>query len=64
MRPRKFGHHGEATWVVADGLLTVESAYGTKSTQVGGHEHSPELLARLLLNELIEEGLPRGAGGA
>jgi hypothetical protein len=64
MRPRKFGHHGEATWVVADGLLTVESAYGTITTQLGGHEHTPELLARLLLNELIAEGLTRGDGAA
>jgi len=54
MRPRRFGHHGEATWVVADGLLTVDApAYGAKTTQLGGHEHTPELLARLLLNELI-----------
>lgn len=34
-------------------MITVSSAYGSKSTQLGGMK--PEHLARLLLSELIQE---------
>jgi hypothetical protein len=64
MRPRKFGHHGEATWVVEHGMLKVRSAYGEKATQLEGHAQTPEVLARLLLNEMIAEDLTKRNGGA
>ena len=34
-------------------LITVRSAYGTQSTQLGGHRHTPEVLARLILHDLV-----------
>jgi hypothetical protein len=62
MWPRKFGHHREAEWWVADGLLFVwASAYGEKVTQLGGMP--PENLARLLLSESISEHHARATGG-
>lgn len=61
-RKGRVGHEGEAAWRVRDGLLIVESAYGTKCTQLG--EMPPDALARLLLSEQIVEGLTRGDGAA
>ena len=58
------GHHREAEWVLEGHppLLRVTSAYGEKVTQLG--EMPPQLLARLLLSELIADGLTRGPGAA
>jgi hypothetical protein len=42
-------------FVINRGLITVHSAYGSKSTQVGGHAMNPEPLARILLRELAQE---------
>lgn len=35
-------------YVVENGMITVRSAYGSKSTQVGGHAMTPAPLARIL----------------
>jgi len=40
-------------YTIEGGLITVRSAYGTQSTQLGGHARTPELLARTLLRELV-----------
>lgn len=61
-RSGRVGHEGKAIWRVAEGLLTLESAYGTVTTQLG--KMPPEALARLLLSEQIAEGLPRPRGEA
>lgn len=69
-RSGRVGHEGEAVWRVADGLLTVESAYDTVTTQLG--EMPPEVLARMTLSEMIRglhqpgqvQGLPRVQGEA
>lgn len=44
-------------YIIEDDLITVRSAYGNKSTQLGGHAETPEVLARILLRELV--GRPR-----
>jgi hypothetical protein len=41
----------EGTYYIQDRMVHVQSAYGTKATQVGGL--TPEGIARLLLSELI-----------
>jgi hypothetical protein len=46
-------HTGD--WILERGLVRVSSAYGLKSTQLGG---SPgNLIAQRLLRELVEKGL-------
>ena len=40
-------------YTVEKNLITVRSAYGTQSTQLGGHADTREVLARLLLRELV-----------
>ena len=45
--------HGSGSWAVIDGMLTVRTANGTKSTQLGGM--NPEGLTRILMRELAEE---------
>jgi hypothetical protein len=45
-------------WYTIDGdLITVRSAYGNRTTQLGGHADTPEVMARILLRELV--GQPR-----
>jgi hypothetical protein len=36
--------------------ITVQSAHGSKTTQVGGSARRPEALARIMLRELAQEG--------
>jgi len=57
MQPKEFRieHAGKThtgTFTVSSGLITVISAYGTKTTQVGSTP--PETLAGMLLRELIQ----------
>ena len=60
-RSGRVGHEGEAVWRVgSDGLLTVESAYDTITTQLG--DMPPEALARMLLAEMIAEAAGAGLG--
>jgi hypothetical protein len=40
-------------YTIEKNLITVRSAYGTQSTQLGGHRHTPEVLARLILRDLV-----------
>ena len=42
--------YGNGSWAVIDGLLTVRTPNGSKTTQLGGS--SPESLARILMWEL------------
>lgn len=42
--------YGSGSWAVIDGLLTVRTASGTKSTQLGWHP--PDTLARILMKEI------------
>lgn len=42
---------------VADGLITVRTRDGSKTTQLGGSTGSPQSLAMLLLGELVNEGM-------
>jgi hypothetical protein len=44
-------------YTIEDDLITVRSAYGNRTTQLGGHADTPELMARILLRELA--GRPR-----
>jgi hypothetical protein len=44
----------EATYEVAQGIVTVRTAKGMKATQVGGSP--PEVLARMMLREMVREG--------
>jgi len=48
--------HGTGSWAVIDGILTVRTAHGTKSAQIGGMP--PEYLARVLMRELFYEQRP------
>ncbi len=41
---------------VADGMITVRTRSGSKTTQLGGSAGSPTALAMLLLGELVNEG--------
>ena len=53
-------HHG--TYLVKDGIITVRSALGEKSTGLGNLEHAG--VASMLLRELIVRGvLKKGNGG-
>ena len=46
--------YGNASWaVVDDSIVTVRTAHGSKSAQVGGS--NPEFIAFLLLRELASE---------
>lgn len=45
--------HGHGAWAVVDGILTVNTANGSKSAQIGGMP--PDTLARLLMQELEHE---------
>jgi hypothetical protein len=45
--------HGIGSWAVSEGLLTVKTPEGSKTTQLGGQP--PECLARLLMWELANE---------
>lgn len=45
--------YGNGSWAVIDGLLTVRTANGSKTTQLGGM--SPESLAQILMWELAAE---------
>jgi hypothetical protein len=45
--------HGTGSWCVDGGMVTVRTANGSKSAQVGGLP--PESLARLLMWELAHE---------
>jgi len=45
--------YGSASWAVIDGVLKVNSALGSKATQLGGMP--PQSLARLLMSELANE---------
>jgi hypothetical protein len=41
-------------WYTIEGdLITVRSAYGTRTAQLGGHADTPEVMARILLRELV-----------
>jgi hypothetical protein len=40
-------------YTIEKNLITVRSAYGTQSTQLGSHRHTPEVLARLILRDLV-----------
>ena len=40
-------------YTIEKNLITVRSAWGTQSTQLGGHRHTPEVLARLILRDLV-----------
>jgi hypothetical protein len=40
-------------YTIEKNLITVRSAYGTRSTQLGGHAKYPKLLAEILLRELV-----------
>lgn len=42
--------YGSCSWAMIDGLLTVRTASGSKTTELGGHE--PESLARILIREI------------
>ena len=50
----KDGKTYRGSYRVSRGILTVTSLYGEKSTQVGGL--APEVLARILLLELVDAG--------
>lgn len=43
-----------AEYAVENGKIAVTAAHGSKSTQLSGSD--PEVLARMLLQELIKEG--------
>lgn len=45
------------SYEVSNGIVTVRSAFGRKSTQVGGSVLHPEGLARIMLRELVRESL-------
>ena len=45
--------YGNGSWAVIDGLLTVRTANGSKTTQLGNL--SPESLARILMWELATD---------
>ncbi len=49
---KREGKTYNASYYVLQGIITVVSAWGHKSTQVG--DSPPEVIARLLLRELIE----------
>ncbi len=49
---KREGKTHNAFYYVLQGIITVVSAWGDKSTQVGGSP--PEVIARFLLRELIE----------
>jgi len=49
---KRGGKTYKASYYILQGIITVVSAWGHKSTQVG--DLPPETLARLLLRELIE----------
>ena len=48
------GKQYSAGYIVEKGLITVRTVYGRKSTQLGSS--SPEILAKLILGEMIEAG--------
>ena len=45
------------TWSVSDGMVTVKSPLGSKTTQIG--DSTPEGLAAIMLRELYEDMLSR-----
>jgi len=48
--------YGSGSWaIIDDSIVTVRTAHGTKSTQIGGS--TPEGLARILIRELAGEHL-------
>jgi len=49
---KRGGKTYNASYYVLQGIITVVSAWGDKSTQVG--DSPPEVIARFLLRELIE----------
>ena len=48
------GKNYRATYTVEKKLITVGTLYGSKTTQVGNSP--PELLAHIMLRELVDEG--------
>ncbi len=51
---RHEGKYYHCHYCVEDDTITVRSSKGSASTQIGGS--TPEMLARLMLREFIEEG--------
>lgn len=47
--------HGHGSWALIDNMLTVRTADGTKSAQIGGMP--PEVLARMLMREIASEAV-------
>ena len=47
---------GTGSWAVVDGILTVSTAHGSKSAQLG-NMGSGEALARLLMREMRDAGI-------
>jgi hypothetical protein len=52
------GEEYDGTYEVTGGVVTVRTAYGSQSTQVVG-DTPPEVLAKMLLGELVREGKAR-----
>jgi len=44
-----------ATYKLDDGMITVKSGKKEKSTQLGGMANNPDLLARRMLQELLDD---------
>jgi hypothetical protein len=51
------GRKHRGWYTIEDDLITVRSAYGNRTAQLGGHADTPEVMARILLRELV--GRPR-----
>lgn len=63
MREGRVGYEGEARWRVEEGtvpLLHVETAYGSLTAHLG--DTPPEVLASVLLGELVRGVLSRETG--
>ena len=56
---RRDGKEYVGRYRVDRGLLTVNSAYGTKTTQVFSHGSDPIPLAEMLLREIIKENIKK-----
>jgi hypothetical protein len=48
----KLNREVSGRFVINRGTITVHSAYGSKSAQIGGHASAPRALAQMLLREL------------
>lgn len=51
----KNGKEYKGWYKIEKGMIHVSSGFGSKSAQLGGSTETPEVLARIILGELISE---------